>query len=103
MATVSVEYPPLRGATVAGAKDFLGEEADGLTDTAVLKLALRRTLKGWTKAHQRRTEPAIVSAVTAADTALVTADAARATAIQARKDAEKDAEEAVETGFGANS
>ena len=103
MATVSVEYPPLRGSTVAGAKDFLGEEADGLTDTAVLKLALRRTLKGWAKAHDRRSGSASAAAVVTADEALATADAARITAVQARKDAEDAAEDAVETGFGANS
>lgn len=103
MVNVSVTYPALSGAVVAGVREVLGDDAEGLTDDAAVKKALRRTLKGWAKSYRRRTASNNVAAVAAADTAIATEELAKRAAVQARKDAEDTEDGVVEAAFGADS
>ena len=84
-------------------KEFLGDDADGLSDSAVSKKAIKRWLKSITKSYVRRNDSTVVAAVTAAQDALTTAEAARVTEQAARKTAESDRDATVVTAFGDDS
>lgn len=101
---MSDSYPTsMKADALAALRVYLGDDADGLTDTKVEKKALRRFVKGEVQAYRRRTNAAVTATVTAAQDALITEQAAADAATQARKDAEESDMAAVETAFGPES
>lgn len=104
MATISITYPDQYTAdAVVALREYLGDDADGLTDAQAAKKAVKRMVKAQVRAHRRRNAAAVSSAVATADTALADKETAATAAIQARKDAESGEDAAVETAFGSDS
>jgi hypothetical protein len=104
MATVSITYPDQYAAdAVAALREYLGDDAGGVTDAQAVKKAVKRMVKAQVRAFRRRSAAAVSSAVATADTALADKEATAAAAVRARKEAE-DAEDAtVEAAFGSDS
>ena len=104
MTTISISIPDQYVADLLVAfRDFLGEDADGLTDAQVQRKAIRRWVKQRVSAQRRRQAPDVTAAVATADSALAQKDAAAESAVQARKDAEETEDAAVTLAFGSDS
>ena len=104
MATISINYPDeYQADAVAALKKYLGDDAEGLTDSQAEKKAIKRLLKEKVRWYRRRSVATVSAAVTAADTALADKEAAAEAAIQARRDAETAEDLSVNTAFGSDS
>ena len=104
MATISITYPDQYTAdAVAALREYLGDDAEGVTDAQAVKKAVKRMVKAQVRAYRRRNAAAVSSAVAAANTALADKETTATAAIQARKDAEDAADAAVESAFGSDS
>ena len=102
MGQLTIDYPDAYLADlVAGLRAFLGEDAEGLTDTAASQKALKRFAKGEAKKVALRNSTS--QEVTDAETALAAQEVATGSAIQARIDAEAACRSAVDAAFGADS
>ena len=84
-------------------REFLGDDADGLTDVQVARKATRRWMKGLVKPRRRGTIVDVVGAVTDAEIALGNQQILTVAAVQARKDAEDAEDASVDTDFGPGS
>lgn len=98
MGKLTITYPlQYKAVLLQGLRDYLGTDADGLTDLEAAQKALLRFAKGEARRVARR--QATSATVAAADRDLASKEIAAQTAVQARKDAE-DAEDArVEAAF----
>lgn len=86
---------------VTALREYLGEDAEGLTDAAVQAKAVQRFIKG--EVHRVARRSATSQAVTAADVALLAYSETAAISMKARKDAENAEDAAVEAAFGSGS
>jgi hypothetical protein len=82
-------------------REYLGDDADGLTDANAINKACLRFVKGEVRRVARRS--ATSQAVADADSAMALKEVAAVTAIQVRKDAENAEDAAVEAAFGGGS
>ena len=102
MGQITVDYPDEYEADlVTGLRTYLGDDAEGLSDAAACKKALKRFARFEAKKVARRN--ATSQAVADADAALADKEAAAAAAVQARKDAESASDVAVDLTFGEDS
>ena len=102
MGQLTIDYPDgYQADLVAGLRAFLGEDAEGLTDTAASEKALKRFAKAEAKKVALRN--ATSQEVTDAEAALAAQQAAADAAVQARINAETASRSAVDTAFGADS
>lgn len=88
-----------RGDTLSALKEFLGDDADGLTDAQVYQKSWVRLVKPMVRAYRRRRSVPVSAAIVAADNALSQRETAAATAVKARKDAEDTEDASVEAAF----
>lgn len=104
MATISITHPDQYAAdTVAALREYLSDDATGLTDSQASKKAVKRVVKERVTAYRRRNAATVSAAVQAADTAMADKDTAASAAIQARVDAEETEDAAVVAAFGSDS
>jgi hypothetical protein len=104
MGTISISYPDeYRADMTAAFSEYLGDDADGLTDGQVEKKAVKRWVKARVRANRRRRAASVSAAVATADAALVDKEAAATLATQARRDAEVGEDVAVNAAFGSDS
>ena len=88
---------------MAALKEYLGDDANGLTDVEAAKKAVKRMVKEQVIAYRRRSAASVSAAVATAHTALEEKEAAAQAAVQVRKDAENAEDTAVGTAFGSDS
>ena len=104
MATISITYPDeYEPDALASLREFLGADADGLSDALAVEKAVKRWVKSLVKGYRRRNVASVAATVVTADTALGDKETAAQAAIQARKDAEGAEDASIETAFGSDS